>query len=137
MKEKYDIVEIYNGAIASDDIPTITTPTRYFHYYYPNHDFAHTWICQYGKWNKKEHRVRMVDEILGNFVASKAKHTRLPFHHMESLLYSEILARQKLGNGVSNTFIHIRSICLLKSCRRMIYRHISCLRSRVYVTPGE
>ena len=56
----------------------------------------------------------MVDEILGNFVASKAKHTRLPFHHMESLLYSEILARQKLGNGVSNTFIHIRSICLLK-----------------------
>ena len=112
MKEKYDIVEMCNDAIASDDIPTITTATQYFHYYYANHDIAHKWICQYGKWNKKEHRVRMVDEILGKNFASKARHTRSPFHHMESLLYSEILSKRKLGHRVSNTFIRIRSICI-------------------------
>ena len=49
MKEKYEIIEMCDEAIASDLNPQITNPTQYFNYYYRSFDVAHKWIAQYGK----------------------------------------------------------------------------------------
>ena len=49
MKEKYEIIELCDEAIARDLHPNIKNPSQYFHYYYCNHDVAHKWVAQYGK----------------------------------------------------------------------------------------
>ena len=114
MKDKWEIVEMCDEAISSDDYPTITSPTQYFQYYYRNEDAAHKWVSSYGKWTKREHRERMVAEILGKNFASKGKFTRSPFHRLESTLYNEILTKRKSGHRVSNTFIRIRALTIFK-----------------------
>ena len=114
MKDKWEIVEMCDEAISSDDYPTITSPTQYFQYYYRNEDAVHKWVSSYGKWTKRENREIMVAEILGKNFASKGKFTRSPFHRLESTLYNEILTKRKSGHRVSNTFIRIRALTIFK-----------------------
>ena len=84
MKEKYDIIERCEEAINDDELPEIKTPTHYFYHVYENHDEAHKFVGLYGKWNKPNHRLKMINEILGKNFATKARQTRSPYHQMEN-----------------------------------------------------
>ena len=117
MKEKYEIIELYNEAIASNLHPNIKNPSQYFHYYYRNHDVTHKWVAQYGKWNKEEYCEKMTAEIFGKNFACKGKQNRLPFYHLENKLYSDILHTRKRGLHVSNTFIRIRALQLFQQLK--------------------
>ena len=59
----------------------------------------------------------MVQHILGNNFGGRALVTRLPYHHMENILYSEIVCKRKKGHRVSNTFIRLRTIVIFKQLR--------------------
>ena len=110
MKEKYDIIERCEEAINDDELPEIKTPTHYFYHVYENHDEAHKFVGLYGKWNKPDHRLKMINEILGKNFAMKARQTRSPYHQMENKLYGEIVKKRKSGHRVSNTFIRLRAL---------------------------
>ena len=114
LKEKYDIIEKCEETIADERYPEIRNATQYFQHQYRNHDTAHKFVCLYGKWNRPKHRERMVDSILGKNFASIGRKTRSPYHHMENVLYADIVKKRKSGHHVSNTFIRIRAIVLLK-----------------------
>ena len=117
MKEKWDIIERCDETIASEEFPSIRNPTQYFQYNYRNEDAAHKWVALYGKWTKPEQRERMVGVILGKNFASKGKFTRSPFHHLETILYNDILTKRKSGHRVSNTFIRIRALAIFKELK--------------------
>ena len=59
----------------------------------------------------------MVQHILGDNFGGKARVTRSPYHHMENLLYSEIVKKRKNGHRVSNTFIRLRAIVIFKELK--------------------
>ena len=67
---KYDMTEKCDEAIHDSSQPSIKNATDYFQALYTHHDIAHKWISLYGKWNKEEHRARMVTYILGKDFAS-------------------------------------------------------------------
>ena len=114
LKEKYDIIEKCEETIAHERYPEIRNATQYFQEQYRNHDTAHKFICLYGKWNKPNHRKRMVDYILGKNFAAIGRKTMSPYHHMENALYAEIVKKRKSGHCVTNIFICICAIVLFK-----------------------
>ena len=109
MQFKFDMSEACDEAIHDTSQPSIRSATDYFNLLYASHDIAHKWIGLYGKWNKPEHRDKMIKCILGKNFESNVKVTRSPFHHMENLLYAEIAAKRKKSHRVSNTFIRLRA----------------------------
>ena len=114
---KYDMTEKCDEAIHDSSQPSIKNATDYFQALYTHHDIAHKWISLYGKWNKEEHRARMVTYILGKDFASTTRQTRSPYHHMENLLYGEVLAKRNKGHRVSNTFIRLRALVLFQQLK--------------------
>ena len=114
MQFKFDMSEECDEAIHDASQPSIKNATDYFNILYASHDIAHKWIGLYGKWNKAEHRAKMINYILGKDFESSKKVTRSPYHHMENLLYGEVLAKRKKGHRVSNTFIRLRALVLFQ-----------------------
>ena len=117
MQFKYDMSEQCDEAIHDSSQPLIKNATNYFNAMYTSHDIAHKWICMYGKWNKAEHRARMINVILGKDFECSKKVTRSPFHHMDNLLYNEVLTKRVKSHRVSNTFICLRALVLFQQLK--------------------
>ena len=91
MKEKYNIIESCDKTIASYYHPEIKTVSQYFLHVYPSQDLAHKFVSQYGKWNKPEHKERIILEIIGKDFEGNRKLTKSAFHQMESMLCADIV----------------------------------------------
>ena len=95
MQFKFDMCEDCDEAIHDTSQPLIKNATNYFNQLYASPDIAHKWMGLYGKWNKPEYRKRMIEYILGKDFESTKKVTRSLYHHMENILYGEIVAKRK------------------------------------------